>query len=482
MLSTFLVSLPFISSPLLAFTLSTKLAGIGVFVVILCAMVVIHEFGHFIVAKVLGIPAEVFSVGFGKRLCGVNVGGTDFRLSLIPLGGYVRFRGENDLEMIQGKGDGGVQEFLSHPKWKRLLVAFAGPAFNIATAILIPTVAIMIGFQESAQRTQPIEIGAVRPGYPAEQAGLKPHDRIVAANGIQNPVWEDFQLDINLRPGENIPMTVERDGKRINLTVQPRAEGEQKTGLIGIEPYLPAVQVGRVLPNSAAARAGLQPGDKITAINGQPLMTTSNLIKTIKENQGKELTLGVERAGQPLSLKLTPTPTNEDRLGLGVEQNDTVFTRKTNIGDALAFGLNYNWRILKMNGVVFKQIFAGRRSARDSVAGPIGMAQMTTSMFEIGGLEGIVRWMGILSLSLGVMNLLPIPVLDGGMIVMILLEALLGLFGLALTVNIRERFQQVGFVALMLLMGFVIFNDVARLFTRSAPEPPAKQQPAPQPK
>lgn len=474
MLSTLLSFLPFASVPMLAITLP----GLGVFVIVLCAMVVIHEFGHYIVAKMLGIPAEVFSVGFGKRLFGVNVGGTDFRLSAIPLGGYVRFRGEN-LEMLQGRSEGGVEEFLAHPKWKRLLVAFAGPAFNIATALLIPMVAVMIGFHTSAQSSQPITIGRVVPGSPAEKAGLQPLDRIVAANGVPDPVWEDFKLDISLRPGENIPLTVERDGRRIELTVQPRAEGQEKSGLIGVEPYLPELRVGEVQPNSPAARAGLQPGDNIKTINGRPLLSFTNVQQTLRENAGKEITLGVERAGRPLELKLTPTASAQEEGSLGVVfQLPTVFVKKSNIGEALAFAADYNWRFLKMNGVVFKQLFTGRRSARDSVAGPIGIAKMTSDTFQAAGWDGTLHLMGMLSLSLGVMNLLPIPVLDGGMILLIIIEAILGLFGMALTMNIRERFQQVGFVALMLLMGFVIFNDVSRLFTRSAPEPPAKQQSA----
>lgn len=452
------------------------------FIIILCAMVVIHEFGHYIVAKILSIPAEVFSVGFGKRLFGVNIGGTDFRLSLIPLGGYVRFRGEN-LEALQGKSEGGVEEFLAHPKWKRLLVALAGPAFNIATALLIPAVAIMIGFHTSAQSSQPIVIGRVVPNSPAEKAGLQPYDKIVAANGQQNLVWDDFKLDISLRPGETIPLTIERNGQRLDTSVQPRAEGPEKSGIIGVEPYLNELRIGAVKESTPAAQAGLQNGDSIKTINGQPLMSFSNVLQVIKDNAGKEVTLGIERAGQPVTAKVTPSTTANDEGALGVVfQTPTVFVKKTNVGEALAFAVNYNWRFLKMNGVVFKQIFLGRRSARDSVAGPIGMAKMTADTFQAAGWDGTLHLMGMLSLSLGIMNLLPIPVLDGGMILLIIVEALLGLFGMALTMNIRERFQQIGFVALMLLMGFVIFNDFSRLFTRSTQEPPAKQQTAPQQK
>jgi regulator of sigma E protease len=447
------------------------------FIIILCAMVTIHEFGHFIVAKWLGIPAEVFSVGFGPRLFGFNWGGTDFRLSAIPLGGYVKFRGEN-LEMIQGKSEGSVEEFLAHPKWKRFLVALAGPAFNIFTAILIPMAAIMIGFQESAQNSQPIVIGNVVKDSPAERAGLQPMDRIAASNGVKNPAFNDFKLDVALRPEEDIPMTVERNGQLINVVVRPKADGQGGGARIGIEPYLKHILVAEVKPDSAAARAGLQAQDRITSINGQPLMTWGKTFDLVKENKGKEVTLGLERGGQPVTASV---PLNDavksDLFGIGAElQQETVFIRRTGLGSALAFAMDYNWRILKITGVAFKQILVGRLSARDSLSGPIGMAKMTADAFESGGWGETIQLMGLLSLNLGIMNLLPIPVLDG--------EGLLGLVGLTITMKVRERFQQVGLVALMLLMGFVIFNDIARLlpFGKSNNAAPAVQtSPAPQP-
>lgn len=455
------------------------------FIIILCAMVTIHEFGHFIVAKWLGIPAEVFSVGFGPRLFGFNWGGTDFRLSAIPLGGYVKFRGEN-LEMIQGKSEGSVEEFLAHAKWKRFLVALAGPAFNIFTAILIPMVAIMIGFNESAQNSQAIIIGNVVKDSPAEKAGLQPMDRIAVSNGIQEPAFNDFKLDVTLRPDEDIPMTIERNGQLINVVVRPKADGQGQGARIGIEPYLKHILVANVKPDSIAARGGLQAQDRITGINGQPLMTWGKTFDIVKENKGKEITLDLNRGGQTATAKVTVNDAvKSDLFGVGADlQQESVFVRKTNLLSALGFAMDYNWRILKITGVAFKQIIVGRLSARDSLSGPIGMAKMTADAFESGGWAETIQLMGLLSLNLGIMNLLPIPVLDGGMILLIIVEAILGLVGLTLTMKVRERFQQVGFVALMLLMGFVIFNDIAKIlpFGKSnTPAPAAQTAPTPQP-
>lgn len=457
------------------------ISGIVVFLIVLALMVTIHEFGHFIVAKVLGIPAEVFSVGFGPRLFGFNWGGTDFRISAIPLGGYVKFRGEN-LEMIQGKSEGSVEEFLAHPKWKRFLVALAGPAFNIFTAILIPLVAIMIGFQESAQNSQAIVIGHIQPHSPAEKAGLQPLDRIVESHGIKDPAFNDFRVDVMMHPDEDIPMTVERNGQLVNVVVRPKADGGQGAR-IGIEPYLKQIKVASVKPDSVAARAGLQPDDRITAINGQPLMTWSKTFELVKENKGKEAVLSLARGGQTRTANLVLNEQQRgDVLGIGAEvQQEAVFMQRTNLGAALGFAIDYNWRILKMNFVAFKQMIVGRLSARDSLSGPIGIAKITAETYESGGWADTIQLMGLLSLSLGIMNLLPIPVLDGGMILLIFVEALLGLVGMTLTMKVRERFQQVGFVALMLLMGFVIFNDIVKLlpFGKANNAAPAAQSSPP---
>lgn len=458
------------------------ISGIIVFLIVLALMVTIHEFGHFIVAKVLGIPADVFSVGFGPRLFGFNWGGTDFRVSAIPLGGYVKFRGE-DLEMIQGKSSGSVDEFLAHAKWKRFLVALAGPAFNIFTAILIPLVAIMIGFQESAQNSQPIIIGSIEKDSPAERAGLQPMDRIVASHGVKDPAFNDFKVDVMLHPDEDIPMTIDRNGQQINVIVRPKADGSQGAR-IGIAPYVKQVLIANVKPDSAAAKAGIQLKDNVTGVNGQPFQTMGKLFDIIKENKGKETTLNIERGGQAIAAKVTINdPIKNDLFGIGADiQQESVRVQRSGIGSALAFAIDYNWRILKMNFVAFKQMIVGRLSARDSVSGPIGIAKITAETYESGGWADVIQLMGLLSLSLGIMNLLPIPVLDGGMILLIIIEGLMGLVGLTLTMKVRERFQQVGFVALMLLMGFVIFNDIVKVlpFGKSATAPPAAQS-APSP-
>jgi regulator of sigma E protease len=438
-------------------------------------MIVIHEFGHFIVAKLLGIAVETFSVGFGPRLIGFKLGDTDYRVSAIPLGGYVKFRGEN-LELMQGKSEGSVDEFLSHPKWKRFLVALAGPVFNLATALMIPTAAILIGFQAPVTDTQQVVIGDVKPGSTAEQAGLRQGDRIISFKGARNPTWASLESDVVTNLGEEIPLTVDRNGQIIEMKLRPRIEtrGNETYGVVDIRPPLTYVGVAQLEKDWPAERAGLQIGDKITAINGAPITSWAQFKGALQE--GREVTLTVQRGQETLTVKSAPQKKGEEYFLGFTPMFETKLLKTNSIVAALRYGWDYNIRILKIMGQVFKQIFSGQRSARDSIAGPIGIAEQTASVYKIDGWAGVIKLMGLLSLSLGILNLLPIPVLDGGVILLIFIEGILGLVGLSLTMNFRERFQQVGFVLVLLLMGFVIVNDSARLVERYFSKPPPQEQ------
>jgi regulator of sigma E protease len=438
-------------------------------------MVVIHEFGHFIVAKMLGIAVETFSVGFGPRLFGFNIGDTDYRFSAIPLGGYVKFRGEN-MELLQGKSEGSVDEFLSHPKWKRFLVAVAGPVFNIATALLIPTAAILIGFQDDIYNSQKVVIGEVTPGSTAEQSGLQKGDRILAFGDQQNPTWATWRDKVITNLGEDIPLTVDRNGRTLNLKLRPRVEtrGKEQIGVVDIEPPINYIGVAQVKGNSPAERAGLKAGDKITAIDGAPVTGWHQFRRIIQE--GREVTMTAQRGQETLSLKGTPEKVDDSYLLGFTRRFETTTLKADSLATALRYGWDSNVRVLRLTGEIFQQIFSGQRSLRDNVGGPLRIAEQTVSAYDIAGWAGVIELMGLLSLNLGVFNLLPIPVLDGGVILLIFIEWILGLVGLSLTMNFRERFQQVGFVLVLLLMGFVIINDVVGIGEQYFRKPPAQEQ------
>ncbi len=467
---------------------------------VLGGMIVIHEFGHFIVAKLFGIRVDVFSVGFGKRLFGIKKGDTDYRLSLIPLGGYVKMAGENLDEQVTGA----PYEFQSKPKWQRLCVAVAGPVMNVLTAIAIPAIIAMIHFESYTYiNNQPV-VNAVAVGSAAEAAGIRRGDLILSIDGTQNPTWSQVEDAIMVNPGHEIPVTIRRGNETIQLKM-PVASIEiqnEKIGEGGLEPFLgpnTKLVVAILSPGMPGEQAGLKVGDQIIAVNGKPVepnvdpsnaSATANadsntkvlhgqfdVIREIRASNGQPITMTVKRGDE--TLPITTTPKLEDgipKIGFLPSPKDADKKEEPlSLIAAIKHGVNENIRIIQLTKAALAQVFTGQRSARDTVAGPVGIAAIVGQAAE-QGVEPVLRLAGMLSLNLGIFNLLPIPVLDGGLIFMILLEAVLGVFGLPLTMRIKERMMQVGMVMLMLLMGFVIFNDISKRFSsRSTPQ--AVEQP-----
>jgi len=448
------------------------------FVLVLGAMIVIHEFGHFIVAKFFGIRVDVFSVGFGKRLWGVRKGDTDYRVSLIPLGGYVKMAGEN----LDEQRTGAPYEFMSKPKWQRFCVAIAGPAMNILTALAIPAAIAMIHHEVPAYLDKPALIKAVEPNSPAEQAGLQPGDLIVVADGTQNPKWQEVDDLVGVSPDQDLAITVKRgdETKQVMLHVAARPFEQEKIGYSGLKANNERITVRDVAEDSPAAVAGLQPGDNVIAVNGnrveQNVYGGDKIIRAIRASADTPLTLTVRRGDQTLDIKATPQ-ISDGELRLGFHQTITgreMINQRLPFFAAISFSVDENIRIMQLTKTALAQVFVGKRSARDTLTGPVGIAQIVGQAAQEGSTE-VFRLMAILSLNLGIFNLLPIPVLDGGLIFMLALEALLGVFGLPLSLRIKERMMQVGLVMLMLLMGFVIFNDISKRIPGHSSPPPAEQ-------
>ncbi len=456
-----------------------------VFALVLGAMVVIHEFGHFIVAKYFGIRVEVFSVGFGRRLWGFKKGDTDYRLSLIPLGGYVKMAGENLDEQTTGAPD----EFSSKPKWQRFCVAVAGPVMNILTALAIPAALAMIHYEAPAYLNQPAVINAVAPGSPAETAGLQSGDLVLKVADVENPTWRDLTEQVIVRPDQDIDLTVQRNGEIKHITVHAKSDPseEEKIGYIGARPspgQNARVTVESVLQGKPAEQAGLKEGDQIVAVNGKPLPQDwqggLDLNRAIQSSGGQQITVTVKRGGETIDLKAVPQQTDTGLL-LGfnhaIRGSDVIITRLGPI-EALQYSWDMNVRILKLTKTALTQVFVGQRKASDTFTGPVGIFKLSGDAAERGA-SSVFQLMALLSLNLGIFNLLPIPVLDGGLIFMLALEGLLGLFGFQLLPRIKERMMQVGFVMLMLLMGFVIFNDISKLIPSNKPAAQQAEQPAP---
>ncbi len=457
--------------------------GILSFIFILGAAVVLHEFGHFIVAKLFKIRVETFSVGFGPRLFGKRWGQTDYRVSLVPLGGYVKLGGDESNSPIEGAGATDIPEserFNLRPRWQRILVALAGPVMNILTALAIPFAGAMI---YGVPATPSPVVQAVSPGGAAEQAGLRPGDRIVSFNGIEHPKWDTIRGDALLSPGQPLPLVIERNGERMQLALTPtaRVEDGETAGVLDFVPDygdLPVI-VRDVEPNTPAAEAGLQPGDHILTVNGQPVGSAEQVTQFIREHNTEPITLTVDRVGQRKDITATPRKLSDGKERLGFRPDWEIPLENVGPVAALNYAVDTNLEILRLTGKALGQVFTGQRSARNTLSGPIGIYNAAASSVERLGWTGLFGMLGFLSLNLGVFNLLPIPVLDGGAIFLLLIEGLLATFGLTLSMTVRDRIQQVGFVMVLLLMVFVITNDVLKLFSRgSGTETPAATAPA----
>ena len=456
--------------------------GVLAFIFILGAAVVLHEFGHFIVAKLFKIRVETFSVGFGPRLFGKKWGHTDYRVSAIPLGGYVKLGGDESNAPIEGAGAQDIPEherFNLRPRWQRILVALAGPVMNVLTALAIPLAgALMYGIPATPA---PV-VDALSRGGAAEKAGMQVGDRIVSFNGNEYPKWDTIRGDGLLSPGHALPLVVERDGQRVALTITPTAHTEdgETAGFLDFVPDygdVPVV-VREVEPNTPAAEAGLQVGDRIKAIGGQPVGSAEQVTQFIQNNKGQAITLTVDRGGQQKDISATPRKLSDGRERLGFRPDEEIPLQKVGLVAGITYAVNANLEILRLTGKALGQVFTGQRSARNTLSGPIGIYNAAAASVERLGWAGVFGMLGFLSLNLGIFNLLPIPVLDGGAIFLLLIEGLLATVGLSISVTVRERIQQVGFVMVLLLMVFVISNDVLKLFSRSTAEKPAATAPA----
>ena len=451
------------------------------FIFILGSAVVLHEFGHFIVAKLFKIRVETFSVGFGPRLFGKKWGHTDYRVSAIPLGGYVKLGGDESNAPIEGAGAQDIppeEMFNLRPRWQRVLVALAGPVMNIITALAIPFAGAFI---YGVPATPAPVVYDIQRGGAAEAAGLQQGDRIVSFNGTENPTWDVITGDALLSPGRPLPLMVNRNGSNIPLTITPtaRTENGDTAGFLDFVPDyggLPVV-IADVAQDSPALEAGLKEGDRFISIGGEDVRSSAQVTEYIRSHDAQKIPITVERDGQTVQLTSNERRIN-GKLGITVTEEFPLYPASVN--SAWKYAYDSNIQILRLTGKALGQVFTGQRSVRNTLSGPIGIYQATQKSIEKLGWDGVFGMLGFLSLNLGIFNLLPIPVLDGGAIFLLLIEGLLALIGLSISAAVRDRIQQVGFVMVLLLMVFVLTNDFIKTFggNREPAKPPAVSSPA----
>ncbi len=434
----------------------------------------IHEFGHFIIAKIFGMRVEAYSFfGLGPRLFGFKVGHTDYRVSAIPLGAYVKLYGDESNVGLEGKDETtdpvpASELYELRPRWQKFLVMLGGPFMNIVLALAIPfTMALIYGVPANPA---PI-VGFVKAEGAADKAGLKVGDRIVSFDGIENPSWDRIQDDALLIPEKEVPMIVERNGQRTSLNVIPTkvTEKGQSGGFLdmapdaGVEP----VVVGSIDPTMPAATSGLQKGDWIMSVNDKAIRNTQEMKILVGEAKDQPIKLAVNRNGQRLELATSAVLKDNDwRVGISFDTMLLNDREPVGVVGAFSAAVDQNLRILRLTGKALGQVGTGERSARDTVSGPIGIGQIIVTTVFASGFIGLLSVLMAISLSLGVMNLLPIPMLDGGQIMVLGIEKVMSWFGRTLSMVAKERIQMTGLAIVLLLMVTVIFFDVSRLISK----------------
>jgi len=421
------------------------------FLVVLSIVVLIHELGHFLTAKLFRVGVEAFSLGFGKRLFGVKKGGTDYRVSAIPLGGFVKLAGEASEEAT-----GKPEEFQSHPRWQRILVYVMGPAMNVLLAVFLFSLTYMIGVRVPAYREESPVIGYVEKGSPADKAGIIPGDLIVIVDGKSVATWDDVELDVTTSPNREMKIGVERAGQRIDVVMKTESRTRYSIGYAGfshrIEPVIDMVSKG--MP---AARAGIVKGDLILAINQVPITTFQQASQMIRANPGKEIVVRIQRKDQTIEKAVVPV--DQKGIGLiGISPDQRSVLKTYPFLHAFGQGTRQCWEMSTLVFEILKK-YVIREMPLSNLSGPLDIATISYTT-ALTGLSTFLTFVAAISLQLGIINMLPIPILDGGHIFLLLIESAARR---DLRLRVKERILQVGFFLLIALMAFVLVNDVAKL-------------------
>jgi regulator of sigma E protease len=470
---------------------------------VLGVMILVHEWGHFIAARLFGVRVDVFSIGFGPRLFGWKSGNTDYRVSIIPLGGYVRMAGQDPTEIdspnrswvksraaaeaeapgkvmdtvqtvaetalrqpstdIGEHATGAPDELMSKPRWQRAVISAAGPAVNLIFPILLLTVYFsVIGVPYPVFEDKPVVITAVPANSAADAVGLHPGDKVVAVNGVPTANWTEAEKIVTkAEPNSKLTVVVENGGEKrtVEIPVQQK-EIEQPELALGFAPIRPVLE--DVAPGMPAARAGLKESDMIRAVDGQPIQWWGQFTERVRGSAGKALSLEVERKGQPIHVVVTPQSGNNDRgeavyqIGVQVHE-DSAYRRVQFLEGVRLAGLKTFETIDDTLGVVGR-LFSGRVSVRQ-LQSVVGISRAAGQAVHKGA-QAVISLMVLISVNLGILNLLPIPILDGGNILLLAIE---GGLRRDLSMAFKERFVQVGLVFLLVLFAIVMYNDLARL-------------------
>ena len=434
------------------------------FILVLGILVFVHELGHFMMARRIGVRVLTFSLGFGPKLFSFRRGDTEYCVSAIPLGGYVKMAGENPKDGRTGASD----EFLSKSKWQRFQVLVMGPVMNLALALIVMAFVLYHnGANVPAFAHEPVIVGSVEADSPAAKAGIQPGDHITEIASVPVDNWEDFWLETVTKANRPITLTIARNGKTIEQEIVPVGRGKYEEGVTGIKPIVRPQIVG-VLPGEPAQESGLRAGDAILSVNGQKPVVTwtgpdsksprTNVTEVIGASEGKPLTFQVLRDGQPREIVVTPRRTN-DLVRIGAQINPLeVRVVQPSLPGAFKLSAERNWKETKTIMRTLGGLFTGDTRVKQ-LMGPVAIAGLSGEAAQAGWIQ-LFSLVTMLSLNLGLLNLMPVPVLDGGHIMILALE---GLSRRDFSMKVKKQMLRAGFVLLLMLTVTVIYNDLTRL-------------------
>jgi regulator of sigma E protease len=425
------------------------------FAFVLGVLVFVHELGHFLAAKRVGIRVLKFQLGFNPPIFSVRRGDTEYSLGALPLGGYVKMAGESPEEERTGRAD----EFMSKSRWERFQVLIMGPAMNLILAVVLTAVVLYQGAQVPIFDDQPPVVGAVSAGSPAVKSDIRPGDRIVSVAGHRVDTWEQLAMAIESRPNREVPIGIIRDGLEITRNVTPvilPGGGRLEIGDIGVlpdvHPHIPTI-----VPGDAADRAGIKVGDVVTAVDDRTITFSSQLKDAIAKRPGQKIKMSILRGGKPQAVEVEVGKHGSDGwIGIGIQ--DESKSIKPGVREAITMSVQKNFELAGMILQTLKGLVTLETSPKQ-LMGPVAIAQLSGETAQLGWIPLVVL-MATLSLNLGLLNLMPIPVLDGGHIFIMAIE---GLVRRDFSIRVKEKMLLAGFVVLMMLMVTVIYNDLTRI-------------------
>ena len=432
---------------------------------VLSVLVVVHEFGHFAVAKAFRFPVEVFSVGFGKRLFGKTWRGTDYRVSAIPLGGYVKVVGLGPDESTLAEGSSTEAPPPIGKRWQRALILLAGPSMNLVLALVLHTTVFALGVRVPEYELQPPVVRAVEEGSPGAAAGFQPGDRVVSVDGTPTPRWRDAEFLFGMNARQKLDVEVDRGGRTIHMQIIPRAANKYDIGDSGLragaprEPRLVTVSGG-----DPADRAGLKKGDVIVSIAGRQILGApedilNKFVQAIGQAAPGPFEIAYLRDGKPRVTQIKPRhdPDGSWKVGVSVAADLKEVVERFPPGQAVVEGYRRVKTDFRMTLSILGRLFVGRASLK-TMSGPLDIAKFSGEAARTGAVP-LVALMAAISLQLAIFNILPIPVLDGGHLFLLTLE---GAARRDFSLAVKERILQVGFLAILALMSVIIYNDLAK--------------------